>query len=177
MAGIGKLTKEEFIGKTKICVSCKEEKEISNNFYVSLSYNNRYYPETKCKNCLNEQLRNSESRRKNYTESRKRNKEQIENKRLIKEYGIDREGKRRLLETQDNKCKICKTELLMGMDPHYVHIDHNHKTNKVRGILCTNCNRGLGCFKDNINSLYTAIDYLLDNDFNIKELLKLETKS
>lgn len=41
-----------------------------------------------------------------------------------------------------------------------VHIDHDHKTGKVRGLLCPNCNRGLGLFKENTNTLLSACEYL-----------------
>jgi len=43
-------------------------------------------------------------------------------------------------------------------------IDHDHKTEKFRGWLCHNCNRGLGVFDDDIEILYRAIDYLRGND-------------
>lgn len=43
-------------------------------------------------------------------------------------------------------------------------VDHNHETKKVRGLLCTNCNAGLGMFKDSIEKLELAIDYL--NHYN-----------
>jgi hypothetical protein len=39
-------------------------------------------------------------------------------------------------------------------------VDHNHKTGKVRGLLCSNCNNGLGRFKENIIILQNAIEYL-----------------
>ena len=39
-------------------------------------------------------------------------------------------------------------------------IDHCHKTGKVRGLLCKHCNHGLGKFKDDVNLLKIAIDYL-----------------
>ena len=55
---------------------------------------------------------------------------------------------------QDGKCAICK-ELLANP-----HKDHCHSTLKFRGILCQNCNLGLGNFKDNQQYLYSAIEYL-----------------
>jgi hypothetical protein len=39
-------------------------------------------------------------------------------------------------------------------------IDHDHQKNKFRGFLCHNCNRGIGIFKDDVNTLYRAINYL-----------------
>lgn len=53
------------------------------------------------------------------------------------------------------KCKICEKEL-----HEEIHIDHNHTTGKVRGILCGKCNKGLGQFNDNIEFLTNAINYL-----------------
>lgn len=43
-------------------------------------------------------------------------------------------------------------------------VDHCHKTNKIRGLLCINCNNGLGAFKDNVFSLNRAIQYLKENN-------------
>lgn len=40
------------------------------------------------------------------------------------------------------------------------HIDHCHTTGRVRGHLCNNCNKGLGHFKDNPDTLLKAIEYL-----------------
>jgi hypothetical protein len=48
----------------------------------------------------------------------------------------------------------------------YLHQDHNHKTNKNRGILCGPCNRGLGYFLDSLELLQKAIDYLKEWDVN-----------
>jgi hypothetical protein len=42
-------------------------------------------------------------------------------------------------------------------------IDHCHKTGKIRGLLCKNCNQGLGQFKDNIDLLLSAAKYLYEN--------------
>lgn len=55
-----------------------------------------------------------------------------------------------------NKCNIC------GKKPQNkrLAIDHDHKTNKIRGLLCGQCNRGLGCFYDNKKLLKNAIIYL-----------------
>ena len=60
---------------------------------------------------------------------------------------------------QNGKCAICGYEFLKGK-PQNCHIDHNHTTGKIRGLLCAKCNLLLGCANDNIPTLYKAIDYL-----------------
>lgn len=63
-----------------------------------------------------------------------------------------------LLLKQNNECKIC------GIDQSLVSkkfaVDHCHSTGNVRGLLCTNCNLGLGNFKDSTKLLQKAINYL-----------------
>lgn len=59
-------------------------------------------------------------------------------------------------EQQNHKCAICDKKIPMLESP----FDHNHKTNKVRGVLCDKCNKGLGNFRDNPNYLINAIFYL-----------------
>ena len=62
----------------------------------------------------------------------------------------------RLYREADGKCGICGAE--RGMRNHS--LDHCHKTDKLRGILCGKCNLGLGHFNDDINRLRAAIAYL-----------------
>jgi len=57
------------------------------------------------------------------------------------------------LKLEQNFCQICNTKDNLV-------VDHNHKNNVVRGILCNHCNRGLGHFLDNENFLENAIKYL-----------------
>lgn len=76
---------------------------------------------------------------------------------LYLRHGITLEEKTKLLEEQNNKCAICETTDFGKSSPH---VDHCHTTQTIRGVLCNSCNRGLGLFKDNINSLAKAIIYL-----------------
>ena len=53
----------------------------------------------------------------------------------------------KLLKIQDKKCSICKSEI--GSTVHKnLSIDHDHKTGKIRGLLCTSCNRQLGWYEN-----------------------------
>lgn len=73
-----------------------------------------------------------------------------------------------ILESVD-KCEICGVELTnerFGERKRqtWKHLDHNHKTGKIRGVLCGKCNAGLGMFNDNIETLKDAIRYLENKD-------------
>jgi hypothetical protein len=64
-----------------------------------------------------------------------------------------------LLENQNYKCKLCEKDLDMG-NSYKVHLDHCHKTNEIRGILCNSCNLFLGLGEDSIEKFEKAINYL-----------------
>jgi ERCC4-type nuclease len=81
---------------------------------------------------------------------------------LIKKYGITQEQYNELYNKQEGKCAICKkhqSELKQALG-----VDHNHKTGKIRGLLCSKCNRGLGYFNDNKDIVNSAGNYLNEND-------------
>lgn len=88
------------------------------------------------------------------------NKNEIKSKQLTRKYGITTDDYNRMVENQNNKCKICGTNEPRGIGGWKV--DHCHTTGKVRGLLCNNCNVGLGYFQDNIEYLEAAIQYLVD---------------
>lgn len=72
-------------------------------------------------------------------------------------YGLSENEHLALIKEQNNLCAICG-----GKDAGKVLcVDHNHTTGAVRGLLCGNCNVGLGNFRDNPKILESAIAYLL----------------
>lgn len=77
-------------------------------------------------------------------------------------YGLTPEDFERLLEQQDNRCAICGTAEWgsSGRWPGKPHVDHDHATGRVRGLLCGSCNYGLGAFRDDLERLHAAIQYL-----------------
>lgn len=85
-------------------------------------------------------------------------------KRFIKKtYDISFEEYEKILALQDNKCAICKSKIGNSRTTR-LFIDHDHLTGKVRGLLCSACNHGLGLFKDSPILLKRAINYLTDKD-------------
>jgi hypothetical protein len=81
------------------------------------------------------------------------------NRRYLKTYGITLVEYNVMLQVQDNCCKICRVSRQAYKAEFSV--DHDHKTGKVRGLLCHKCNRGLGMFNDSPELLSEAIQYLL----------------
>lgn len=76
---------------------------------------------------------------------------------LKKNFGISVEQYDEMLIRQNGVCAICKTPCKSGRR---LAVDHDHKTGQVRSLLCSNCNRGLGCFQDNPDLLREAAQYL-----------------
>lgn len=75
-------------------------------------------------------------------------------------YDISHEQYTSLWSEQNGSCAICHNEFAEDSE---ACIDHSHDTGEVRGLLCNNCNNGLGRFKDNIQYLQSAINYLSGN--------------
>ncbi len=70
-------------------------------------------------------------------------------------YDLTHETYLQMLKEQDNKCAICGNSFTGSP-----YVDHCHTTGKVRGLLCSTCNTGLGGFKDDPTILENAIKYL-----------------
>lgn len=106
-----------------------------------------------CKGCSTERVR----------AWARRNPEQFERKKreshLRQKYGITIEQFDAMLAAQDGRCAIC---LRLPEDPrgYLPHIDHCHQTGRVRGILCGPCNKGIGMFGDNSETVRRAASYL-----------------
>jgi hypothetical protein len=100
-------------------------------------------------------------------EDRKRNPDKYKDKDLKKKYGIGLKEYKGMLFKQDGVCCICKLKE-SALNPRTkkardLAVDHCHDTGKVRGLLCAQCNTGLGLLKDDISLLNKAIVYLSSN--------------
>jgi hypothetical protein len=74
-------------------------------------------------------------------------------------YGMTTECYDEMLKKQGGACGICKTSKPTGRWKVFA-VDHCHATGKVRGLLCNECNRGIGLLKDSIEVLKSAVNYL-----------------
>lgn len=83
-----------------------------------------------------------------------------------------------LYEGQNGLCAICSFDLSeTSQDRIRTALDHSHRNGKVRGLLCSRCNCGIGQFKDSVDLLIKAAEYLLyhkRNDLQVKQLKKRE---
>lgn len=78
---------------------------------------------------------------------------------LTRKYGISLEDYNQLLKTQKFACAICRKSDPKGRG--VFHVDHCHKTNRKRGLLCSNCNFMLGLSNDSDKTLINAARYLI----------------
>lgn len=77
----------------------------------------------------------------------------------LRQYGITAEDYDALRVAQDDTCAICGRPDPLSKSGVW-HVDHCHSTGRVRGLLCTKCNTGLGLFEDDAARLASAIKYL-----------------
>jgi hypothetical protein len=94
-------------------------------------------------------------------EYRKKHPESFETRRerhLREDYGITFEQKQEMLSRQGNVCLICRLPLVA--ESTYAHVDHNHETKEIRGILCNRCNIMIGFAQEDSVRLRLAADYL-----------------
>ena len=120
---------------TKRCLSCGLDKPLS-AFHKKSS---------RCKPCR------SEKDKKNYYENDRGNY-------YLRTYGITLKEYDIMYEEQEGCCAICGIHQLE--ESRRFCVDHDHDTGQVRGLLCNNCNTGIGKLKDNYDLLYRAADYL-----------------
>ena len=127
----------------KTCPDCGLEKSYL-EFHIKHDKNKYFYLTGHCKPCAHARATN---------------------RNFINRYGITEEEVYKLLDQQNGKCVICKMTLTPPSSgtkklKSTFNVDHCHKTNKVRGLLCLGCNTGLGQFRDNKELLTSATRYL-----------------
>lgn len=138
------------LDQVKTCCQCNVEKPLE-----EFSKNKRglYGRHTKCKQCY------SHYRRQYYLHNKQRHQETGRRNHLQSKYGLSVKDYEEMIQACSGLCAICSGSADVGSTGG-PHVDHCHETGRVRGILCGNCNRGLGLFQDRIEVLRGAIQYL-----------------
>ena len=132
---------------TSTCTNCGVEKPIT----AFHKRQNKHGHTSRCKDCRNEQDRNR-------YHDRGAPREPNRGHHYLYRYGITVEDYDAMFEEQKGCCAICRTH--SDKFTRRLAVDHCHTTGTVRGLLCVNCNVGLGNFKDDIENLYRSISYL-----------------
>lgn len=143
----------------KLCKRCNLEKALSDFFG---NKKRKDGVSTYCKICQLEYQRSRyanpevyKQRQMDRTEYLKNRKESVRKWYLKTTYGMTPGDYQRLFDSNDGKCWIC-----FQPKDYWLHVDHNHVTGQIRGLLCNTCNRSLGLFKDDKNILRKAAEYL-----------------
>lgn len=136
-----------------ICTKCKVSKKVT-DFYKDTRRKNGIT--SWCRECW--KIQEAIRREKLGPKGRK-------NRKLKNLYGINIEQYQDMLKEQNNLCAVCNNkESMVNNKSNKVQklcVDHNHTTGKVRGLLCTACNKGLGMLKDNPDIVLSGYNYLM----------------
>lgn len=138
---------------SKICTICKELKELSCFSKAGRKETLR----SNCKTCDS----------KKYKEWKNKNRSAYllssTNSGLKLRYGIGLKEYDQLLKEQNYCCKICKTKTPGRKDVKRFAVDHCHKTNKIRGLLCMACNTAIGLLNEDPDIFKSAQEYLKEH--------------
>ena len=138
----------------KTCTVCKQELPFSNFHKLKKSKDGHGY---RCRTC------DYECRKKYRCNADPEYRRILERRQNLKQkYGITIAEYDSMLDSQNGVCAICGgvqtvPDTFKSRD---LSVDHDHHTGKVRGLLCNNCNRGLGFLGDTVESLSKALGYL-----------------
>ncbi len=146
----------------KTCIKCLNTKALS-----QFPSNGKHYVRPRCKQCekprhLARAYLCSEKARVKSSKYYYENQDQVKANRLKKIFGISLKQYQDMYFSQGGVCAIClKSEWVKRSGKvRSLCVDHCHATGKVRGLLCANCNKGIGHLKDNSENLRRAIKYL-----------------
>lgn len=177
----------------RICNKCKEDKELSDFQFDHTSNGGLSTICKSCKNEMSKvrykekrieilrkeaekRMANPEKKRQQSKKTYDNHKDEIFIRRMIDrennprkfkgywlkaKYGISCEDYDLLYIKQEGRCFICGTHSSGLKKP--LCVDHCHTTNKVRSLLCTRCNTGIGSFKENTEIMEKAINYIKEN--------------
>ena len=149
------------------CKTCTTERNRlwrKNNRALDRKYTREYYAKNRDKFRARDREYKKNNRDKIRLTERKyyfKHKEKIDaknRKRFLRQYyNLPIERYEEMYREQNGVCLICKNINIAGRK---LAVDHDHNTGVIRGLLCSKCNMGIGYFKDDVDLLRIAIDYL-----------------
>jgi len=141
----------------KQCSKCSQYRDW--DYFKKRKQDGKLYLNSSCKVCNKIHWDKwVENNKEHYQKIKKQGQDLLHhNYKKYERRGITKEQYEIVLEAQKGVCAICKQ---LPKDTHSLAMDHNHKTNEFRGLLCKECNRCLGLFGDNIDTLTNAVTYL-----------------
>jgi hypothetical protein len=147
----------------RTCKKCKETKPLD-KFHKSKRHS--LGRKLECADCTNKYLNNHYHINSKNNLEFKRKRTDYNYKRT---YGISYEKYLEMCKDRNYMCDICNdVKIPAGTSPigskDILVLDHCHETNKIRGILCQNCNQGIGLLRDNVDILTSAHLYLLQTE-------------
>lgn len=161
---------EKIEGQQLRCRICRREKDMkwkNANREKHIASSSRWRNENKehyLEWLRQDRLINPEKHKKWKNISKEKQGRNWRRKEAMDKYGFTIENYEKMLEVQNNLCAICfKSETRKSRTEGNIArlcVDHCHKTNIVRGLLCSDCNTGIGKLNDSIETLQSAINYL-----------------
>lgn len=143
------------------CPRCKQEKPESQFNRSKQTTSGRH---TYCKACCTHYYKNVYKGSDNEKLSQRK-------AHLKKDRGITMGRYWEMLKEQGGKCKICESYDNGNKRNKYFCVDHDHKTGKVRGLLCHPCNSAIGKLKDDPVLIQKALDYLLEKKTDYRNVI------
>lgn len=155
--------------KNCTCSSCDQQNpQPLINFYKDSK--SRDGLSNRCKSCIKVvksryYANNSEKEKQKCREWKKKNPNKVHAANIRNSYSLSADSYIMMLFSQNHACAICKQHKSLNTKdkngkPRNLAVDHCHKTNKVRGLLCYSCNLALGMLKDDVLNARALIEYL-----------------
>lgn len=161
--------KDNFRLRCKICAHEKRVIRYSQTRNKSIADAARWKKENRervIELAARDRLNNPEKYEKWRKDYYQRNSKNINTRAICRYHGIDVPSYQSMIEAQNNQCAICGKEETRKLKGNVMRlcVDHNHRTGKIRALLCHDCNSGLGKFYDSPDLLTKAAVYLMDHE-------------
>lgn len=142
----------------KYCPKCKNKKSLTEFYKLDDNLNGGY--STYCSECTKDTSKQTpkEQLRRYYKNGYRIRRDTN----LRRKYGLSLDEYEKMLENQNSCCIICKKTL--NDNGKNLAVDHDHKTGKIRGLLCNNCNVAVGFLQDNPEMGNKIADYLKEGE-------------